>query len=168
MQPEYSQFEPVDVTDIVNLATGDFVYTIPLMEVPGPEGGFPVVLSYHAGIGLNQDATWVGLGWSLNCGAINRMVNGYPDDYKGQLLSTGFHDQGTGVRVYHNTEFGPYGQCSGWDSNVGSLGTEHYASVSFTYKNINIRTIHIAYLWCKSGTRVKKQNWNEFSINTQR
>src|SRR5258706_16444487 len=70
--PEALQFEPVDNTDIVNLATGNFVYTLPLIEVPGPEGGYPLALSYHAGIGINQEATWVGLGWSVNAGAINR------------------------------------------------------------------------------------------------
>lgn len=37
-QPEAMQFEPVDASDVVNLHTGDFVYTIPLISVPGPEG----------------------------------------------------------------------------------------------------------------------------------
>ena len=80
--PEYTSFEPVDVTDMVNLSTGDFTYTIPLIEVPGPEGGYPLALSYHAGIKPLEDASWVGLGWSLNPGAINRIVNGYADDWK--------------------------------------------------------------------------------------
>ncbi len=80
--PEYSSFEPVDMTDMVNLTTGDFVYNIPLLEVPGPAGGYPISLSYHAGIQPDQEASWVGLGWSLNVGAINRLVNGFPDDHK--------------------------------------------------------------------------------------
>lgn len=80
--PEYSSFEPVDMTDMVNLTTGDFVYNIPLVEVPGPAGNYPVSLSYHAGIQPGVEASWVGLGWSLNPGAINRLVNGYPDDHK--------------------------------------------------------------------------------------
>ena len=82
-QPEYSSFEPVDVTDMVNLATGDFTYTLPLLEVPGPEGGYPLALSYHGGIKTLQEASWVGLGWTLNPGAINRDVNNIPDDTKG-------------------------------------------------------------------------------------
>ena len=80
--PEYSSFEPVDMTDMVNLTTGDFIYNIPLVEVPGPAGNYPVSLSYHAGIQPGVEASWVGLGWSLNPGAINRLVNGYPDDHK--------------------------------------------------------------------------------------
>ena len=79
--PEYTSFEPVDTTDMVNLASGDFTYNIPLLEVPGPEGGYPLSLSYHAGIKPNQEASWVGLGWTLNPGAINRYVNGFPDDH---------------------------------------------------------------------------------------
>lgn len=79
--PEATSFEPVDTTDMVNLATGDLVYNIPLLEVPGPSGGYPLSLSYHAGIQPNMDASWVGLGWTLNPGAISRTVSGYPDDH---------------------------------------------------------------------------------------
>ena len=78
--PEYTSFEPVDTTDMVNLSTGDFTYNIPLLEVPGPEGGYPLALSYHAGISPDEEASWVGLGWTLNAGAINRSVLGFPDD----------------------------------------------------------------------------------------
>jgi Family of unknown function (DUF5977) len=80
-QPEATSFEPIDTTDMVNLQTGNFTYNIPLLEVPGPEGGYPLSLSYHAGIQTNEDASWVGLGWTLNTGAISRNVNGYPDDW---------------------------------------------------------------------------------------
>ncbi len=80
--PEATSFEPVDTTDMVNLQTGNFTYNLPLIEVPGPEGGYPLSLSYHAGIQTNEDASWVGLGWTLNPGAINRNVNGYPDDWQ--------------------------------------------------------------------------------------
>ncbi len=78
--PEATSFEPVDTTDVVNLNSGDFVYNIPLLEVPGPSGGYPLSLSYHAGVQPNEDASWVGLGWSLNPGAINRSQSGLPDD----------------------------------------------------------------------------------------
>jgi YD repeat-containing protein len=80
--PEATSFEPVDTTDMVNLATGDFTYNMPLLEIPGPSGGYPLSLSYHAGIKLEEEASWVGLGWTLNPGAITRMVNGYADDLK--------------------------------------------------------------------------------------
>jgi hypothetical protein len=80
--PEATNFEPVDTTDMVNLNSGDLTYNIPLLEVPGPEGGYPLALSYHAGIQPNEEASWVGLGWSLSPGAISRNVNGYADDHQ--------------------------------------------------------------------------------------
>lgn len=79
--PEATSFEPVDTTDMVNPLTGSFTYNMPLLEVPGPEGGYPLSLSYHAGISPDLEASWVGLGWTLNPGAINRNVNGLPDDF---------------------------------------------------------------------------------------
>src|SRR5438445_13847931 len=78
--PEYTQFEEVTASNLVDPSSGDFTYVIPLLEVPGPSGGYPIALSYHSGIKHDQEATWVGLGWSLNAGAINRQVRGIPDD----------------------------------------------------------------------------------------
>src|SRR5690606_18606002 len=92
--PEAASFEPVDATDMVNLATGDLSYVMPLLNVPSPEGGYPLALSYHAGIALDQEASWVGLGWTLNPGAINRGVVGVPDDWKNGLKSKISFDAG--------------------------------------------------------------------------
>lgn len=85
--PEATSFEPVDTTDMVNLITGDFTYNIPLLEVPGPSGSYPLSLSYHAGIQPNEEASWVGLGWNLQPGAINRNTNGFPDDFENVINS---------------------------------------------------------------------------------
>ncbi|MEO0554166.1 MAG: hypothetical protein AAF149_13245 [Bacteroidota bacterium] len=92
--PEATSFEPVDTTDMVNLATGDFNYNMPLFEVPGPAGGYPLSLSYHAGIKNDQEASWVGLGWTLNPGAINRSVSGFPDDSKDDISRVNDYSDG--------------------------------------------------------------------------
>ncbi|TJY37389.1 hypothetical protein [Pontimicrobium aquaticum] len=76
--PEAAGFEPVDATDMVNLTNGNLSYVLPLMSVEG----FPISMSYHAGITSDLDASWVGLGWYLNPGAINRSVTNTPDDWK--------------------------------------------------------------------------------------
>ncbi len=90
-QPEFSSFVPASTSEMVNLFTGDFTYNLPIMVVPGPEGSsFPINLAYQSGIGADQQASWVGLGWTLNPGAINRQVQGFPDDYKGANV------------IYHN------------------------------------------------------------------
>jgi hypothetical protein len=85
--PEATSFEPVDTTDVVNLVTGDFVYNVPLLQVPGPSGGYPVSLSYHGGIAPDDEASWAGLGWNINVGSINRTVNGYADDQVGAQMT---------------------------------------------------------------------------------
>ncbi len=123
--PEAGAFEPVDATDMVNLVTGDMSYVLPLLNVPSPEGGYPLALSYHAGIAMDQEASWVGLGWNLNPGAINRSINGYADDYYGSLLSEYFYDEGGKESVYSLSVGYSYGASVGvgfsWGSNR-SLG----------------------------------------------
>lgn len=92
--PEAASFEPVDATDMVNLVTGDFSYVLPLLNIPSPQGGYPLALSYHAGIAMDQEASWVGLGWSLNPGAINRVTSGNPDDWKDAIIKEFAYDYG--------------------------------------------------------------------------
>ena len=83
--PLQSQNSPValDLQRHVDLFTGDFNYNIPLLTVTGPNGeSFPISMNYRSGIKVDQEASWVGLGWSLNLGEINRQTNGLPDDWK--------------------------------------------------------------------------------------
>ena len=77
--PEAQGFEPVTATDMVNLSSGDMSYVLPVMDV----SGFPVTLSYHGGVPMDLESSWVGLGWNLNTGAINRNLSATPDDWKG-------------------------------------------------------------------------------------
>jgi hypothetical protein len=79
-QPEMSSFKSVGADRMVNLFTGDFSYNIPLLDV----GGYPVNIYYDGGITPEQEASWVGLGWNLNPGNINRNMRGVPDDFNGQ------------------------------------------------------------------------------------
>ncbi len=76
-QPEVQSFEPVSANQMVDPFTGDFTYNIPLLDV----GGYPINISYHAGPGLDEEASWVGLGWNINPGVINRNMRGIPDDF---------------------------------------------------------------------------------------
>lgn len=98
--PEATSFEPVDATDMVNLASGDMSYVLPLLNVPSPEGGYPLALSNHAGIAVDQEASWVGLGWSLNPGAINRSITGVPDDWKNTDTNQIVYDAGGVATTY--------------------------------------------------------------------
>lgn len=82
-QPESVGFQQIDQTDLVDLFTGDFKYNIPLMDVDG----YPLNLTYNANVSMEQEASWVGLGWNLQVGSITRSVNGVPDDFKNDILS---------------------------------------------------------------------------------
>ncbi len=80
-QPEFTTFTPVEASDMVDLFSGDFQYNIPLLDVEG----YPINLSYSSGIGMEDQASSVGLGWTLNAaGTINRTVRGIPDDFNGK------------------------------------------------------------------------------------
>ncbi len=84
-QPEFASFEPVATTNMVNEFTGDFTYNLPILEIPGPSGsGYALSLSYHSGASPEEEASWVGYGWTLNPGAIIRQKRGFPDDYNGK------------------------------------------------------------------------------------
>lgn len=83
-QPEVQGFQQAGIADMVDLQNGDLKYNIPLLDIDG----YPVNLSYQSGTGIDDEASWVGLGWSLNQGAINRQVRGLPDDFSGDDITT--------------------------------------------------------------------------------
>jgi hypothetical protein len=78
-QPEMSSFKSVNSNEMVDLFSGDFSYNIPLMDV----GGYPIGLHYNSNVSMDQEASWVGLGWNINPGTINRSMRGLPDDFDG-------------------------------------------------------------------------------------
>lgn len=83
--PEFSSFEPVATTDMVNDFTGSFNYNIPVVSIPGTDGGgYAMSLSYHAGGASEEEGSWVGHGFTLNPGAIVRNKRGVVDEYNGQ------------------------------------------------------------------------------------
>ncbi|HEY1045983.1 MAG TPA: hypothetical protein VGF79_06050, partial [Bacteroidia bacterium] len=79
VQPEYASYTAVGNTDFVDPFSGNVQYNVPLFEI----GGFPITMSYSGDINPQQDAGWVGLGWSLNLGSVNRALRGVPDDFDG-------------------------------------------------------------------------------------
>ncbi|MGD1848418.1 MAG: hypothetical protein ACFB10_23755 [Salibacteraceae bacterium] len=85
-QPEAQQFQQAGVSNLVDPFTGDLNYNIPLLTVPGPNGGYPINLGYASGIGVEQEASWVGLGWNINPGAVTRSMRGLPDDFKEDVV----------------------------------------------------------------------------------
>src|ERR1700757_4737793 len=81
-QPEVESFTPVGTSDMVDVFSGDFSYNIPLLDVDG----YPINIAYKSGITMDQEASWVGLGWNINPGVINRNMRGLPDDFSGEQI----------------------------------------------------------------------------------
>ena len=90
-QQEFGTFSQAGDSEMVDLYSGDFKYNIPLLSVPGPNGSYPLNLSYHSGISMEEEASWTGLGWNVNVGAINRQLRGLPDDFKGDEVIHKMH-----------------------------------------------------------------------------
>ncbi|HTN05685.1 DNRLRE domain-containing protein, partial [Agriterribacter sp.] len=116
-QPEMSSFKSVNADNMVDLFTGDFSYNIPLLDV----GGYPVNIHYNGGATIDQEASWVGLGWNINPGTINRSMRGLPDDFNGEdKISRIQHiktNKTVGVGVAGGFEL--FGSVLGLNFNVG-------------------------------------------------
>ena len=127
-QPEFNSFTPIGTSDMVNLSSGDFNYNIPIMDV----GGYPLNLSYDSGISMDQEATWVGLGWNLNIGQINRQVRGLPDDFNGDgvdgdkltYVQKQKKNKTTGMTFFIN------GQAFGFEGNNAAGESQNNGSVN--------------------------------------
>ncbi len=164
-QPEVQSFEPVGTTDMVDMFSGSFVYNIPLLDVEG----YPVNISYHGGATMEQEASWVGLGWNINPGVINRTVRGLPDDFNGNTITKELHikDEKT-LRV----GLGAGLEASGWgdpypglSANVGAnLNISNYRGVSCDFSfGAGVSLLHTASLGVNIG--VGSQTGAEIDYN---
>lgn len=123
-QPEVESFTPVGTSDMVDHFTGDLTYNIPLLDVDG----YPLNLSYRSGITMDQEASWVGLGWNVNAGAITRNMRGLPDDFKGDMVKKDFNIKNNNT---YGVSYGVGGELGGSELLSGSIG------YSVSYNNYN-------------------------------
>ena len=107
----------------VDKATGAFSFSMPLMTLPGAAGeGYPMVLGY-APPSPDEPASWVGYGWSLGPGAVNRSVNGIPDDFNGIDITNI-----SKTPVHHRLTLTPIGGLELFSSSAASFSL---ASISY-------------------------------------
>lgn len=135
--PEAASFEPVDATDMVNLITGQYSYVLPLLNVPSPEGGYPLAMAYHGGIAMDQQSSWAGLGWNINPGSIDRNINGYPDDYDQDIINEYFYDSSrtqyiSSISIGYSNGGASVGLGFNWGSNQSLGGV---VSVGYGYQD---------------------------------
>jgi hypothetical protein len=91
----------------VSTYTGVPNINIPLYSISNRDINIPVSLSYHSsGITVEEDASWVGLGWTLNVGGvITRQIRGRNDL---AALNDGFHQTSWyGLFPYHGYPYDP-------------------------------------------------------------
>jgi hypothetical protein len=121
----------------VTLYTGVPEISIPIYTIREGNLSLPVSLSYHSqGFKVEEMASWVGLGWSLNAGGtITRAVKGVPDDF---LI--GFGDDG---------DFGGGAQVTGGSTISGYLSSgnlvEDMYNSGMTNSNSTYYTPYLAY-----------------------
>lgn len=187
-QPEVSSFAPAGTSDMVDLFSGDFQYNIPLLDV----GGYPVNISYTAGPGMDEEASWVGLGWNLNPGVINRQMRGLPDDFSGDSISKTFSmrpDVTTGITLgggieikgiplglnasvgmYYNTYRG-YGLQYGTSPTLAIGNSEKScltAGLGLSYDSQNGLNISPSLGFSQAGGKIRNQLNFSTTINSQR
>jgi hypothetical protein len=127
-QPEVQTFEPINTSEMVDLFSGDFKYNIPLMDV----GGYPLNICYNSGVGMDQEASWVGLGWNLNVGSINRSMRGLPDDFNGEDIVEKEFNTKDNITYGANTKFGF--EIFGWEGPKSS-GASFSMGLGIRYNN---------------------------------
>jgi len=166
-QPEVSSFQEVGSSDLVDLFSGDFSYNIPLLDVDG----YPVNIAYNSGISMDQEASWVGLGWNINPGVVNRNMRGIPDDFAGDPIHKERYQKA-------NTTYGLIGSKSyelaefelDVDKFNGSLNSSVGIDLSYNnYKGIGIENFASLTLSIALGKNSKtNSNKNSLAIGLQK
>lgn len=133
-QPEFNSFTPIGTSDMVDLSSGDFNYNIPIMDV----GGYPINLAYNSGVTMDQEASWVGLGWDLNVGQIARQLRGLPDDFDGdEMVYENNMKPNVSVGANHGIFLAGFGVGEGGLKVNSSFGIKYnnYDGLTFTQTN---------------------------------
>lgn len=135
-QPEVQGFTPIGNTDMVDLFSGDFSYNIPLMDVEG----YPINLGYRGGVTMDQEASWVGLGWSLTPGAVERNLRGIPDDFRGDPMTRYMHlrpNRTVGGQIGADFELWGLDNLGQMAQTVGSSSASLSVSLGCNFNNYN-------------------------------
>jgi len=131
-QPETTSFQPIEASNMVDPFTGDFSYSIPLLDIDG----YPINIAYGSNISTDQEPSWVGLGWNLNAGSITRSMRGIPDEFNGDEIVTN-------NSMLPNTTYGANGnfgfELFGLDAKAVKADASFGLGVSYnTYTGIGI------------------------------
>lgn len=146
----YSQNSPISesANSMVNTLTGDFNYSLPVMTVPSPNGeNVPVVFNYSGGIQMDQESSWIGLGWSYNPGEISRKTKGVSDDWKNKSVTTTNR-----TSIAQNAEVNSY------------FGPLYFKDVNYNSSTENM-DVGSSFLEFTSNRSFNSPNYDEFNVS---
>lgn len=140
----------LNTTDnLVDPFTGDFSYSLPLMDVEG----YPIVLSYNSNVTMNTEASWVGLGWNLNVGSVEREMRGIPDEFDGTQSVTRETNQ-LDDNTYAGYKKGRY-----WNSSL-SVDLFDFVSLNLGYNTSKLKGSYQNTYLGLGETYDKSSGWN--------
>ena len=126
--PEAAAFKKYG-EESVNEYTGTADISVPLYTIKCKDVEIPLVLRYDAsGIKVEQEASWVGLGWNLMVGGcINYVCAGSHDMYQSQNVDTKVWTE------YLTSEFSPWAQSSSYASRSRTLYYTYHSNDKFNW-----------------------------------
>ncbi len=135
--------------EMVDPFTGDFFYSIPLMDVEG----YPITLSYNSNITMNTEASWVGLGWNLNVGSVEREMRGIPDEFDGTQIVVRTTNQLDDI-TSNGYKRGKY-----WNAGI-NIKLDDYLKLNIAYNSSKLRGFYTNTYLGNGHTYDKTSGWD--------
>ncbi|MEM7370406.1 MAG: hypothetical protein AAF587_17485 [Bacteroidota bacterium] len=138
--PEYEQFAPPGINDLVDPSTGDLAYQISLFNLEGQD----VSITYSGPTGNQGESSSLGMGWNFTPGAIMRQVRGIPDEFNGEqdLIRKEFNlrpNRTLGLKAGNSFQMFGIGRLGinigAFHNNYNGWGTEYSLVPSLTAAN---------------------------------
>ncbi len=154
----------------VNLYTGELSLNIPIYTYRDDDFTIPVSLSYsYNGLKVNQQAGYVGLGWTLNFGGyITRQVRGIPDEERSSMTISQDGYASVDLYGYNYNSYYPVSQFEaqplyGEFTPGKILNIFYHSSTSGKRYEVTSDIYHFNFLG-HSGTFVKDRNTGKYNV----
>ena len=126
-----------EMSKYVNPFTGDFSYSLGMVNISGPNGeNYPINIGYAGGgIKMEQEAGWIGLGWNMTSMEISRTVNGVPDDWNGKIVNATDEENSESSKKYYGPIYfkdADYGNINDVTFPIEPTTFDIYQSFKFT------------------------------------
>lgn len=125
----FNKFEDIPVSHY----SGNPNISIPIYNIQDGDINIPISLRYHgSGIRIEEEASWVGLGWNLNAGgSITCRVNGTMDEvwYDNNTTTPILAQAVSSPNYYSYSSIAPKIWGAGWDPEAQKKADESYSAL---------------------------------------